>query len=116
MHELIGIGAVPTESDAWWTASLPSESTVIAVSITSRSDCCSNSISGARIMLGNESWVGLESIENFVDCAEVPEERLYRGLRTTLKCAAPTVAKHVAVYLPKTNTSLSICEVDAMLS
>lgn len=105
----------PSLSNPWWTASLPERSAVVAVSITTRAECCGNAIGGAIAYIGNNVWSGAESRASFTECGRVAADGIPRGQRTTIACSTPIQGSTVAIYLPKFKTSLILCEVDVTL-
>ena len=105
----------PAKSDPWWSASLPSKSEVVAVSVTTRADCCWTSIGGAVILVGDSTWTGSGSRANFQECGRIPDSGIPQGQRMTVKCARTLTGSRVAIYLPKSKTSLVLCEVDVSL-
>ncbi|KAL4513511.1 hypothetical protein Ndes2526B_g07562 [Nannochloris sp. 'desiccata'] len=106
----------PSLSNPWWTAPLPERTDVVAVSITTRADCCWNAIGGAIIYIGNGAWTSADSRASFTECGRVAAEGIPRGQRTTITCNSPTKGSSVAIYLPKLKTSLILCEVDVTLA
>lgn len=102
----------PRRSLPWWMAALETQAEVVAVGITTRSDCCWTNIGGAVIMVGNATWTGSGSKKKFVECGRVPDSGIARGGRMTIMCSTPVVGSTIAVFLPKTRTSLVLCEVD----
>ena len=101
----------PNQDNPWWQASLANTTDILAVSITPRSDCCWDSIVGARVLLGNVTWAGSNSAE-FIECGQISTVGIGRGLRLRVMCPTTIPASQVVVYLPKQKTSLSLCEVD----
>jgi subtilisin family serine protease len=106
----------PSLSHPWWTATLLEKSDVVAVSITTRADCCWNAIGGAIVYIGNGAWTGVESKASFTECSRVPAQGIPRGQRSTITCNSPIKGSSVAIYLPKIKTSLILCEVDVTLN
>lgn len=104
----------PKRSYPWWTAPLPKQDVVTSVTITTRADCCSSSITGANIMVGNQTWDGSGDRKRFSLCGKVPS-KVKRGSPIVIQCTTPLKGTNVAVYLPKKRTALSICEVDVSL-
>lgn len=104
----------PARSFPWWTAPLAARAEVVAIGITTRSDCCWAGIGGAVVMVGNETWTGSGSRSKFEECGTVPDSGIAWGKRMTIQCNAPLVGNHIAVYLPKRRTSLVLCEVDVV--
>lgn len=102
----------PTKSMPWWSAKMVQKGDIVAVSITTRSDCCWGQIGNAQILIGNTSWVGAKSKSAFVLCGNVPQSGIPWGQRMTIQCEKPVTGLYVAVYLPKKRTSLMLCEVD----
>jgi hypothetical protein len=90
---------------------------VLAISITTRADCCWTALGGARILLGASNWTGPASEADFQLCSAVPASGVPRGQRMTFVCGGPEGirASQVAIYLPKKFTSLTLCEVDVTL-
>lgn len=105
----------PSLSNPWWTAPLSEQADVVAVSITTRADCCWNAIGGAIIYIGNGTWSSADSRASFTECGRVAAEGIPRGQRTTITCDRPIKGSSVAVNLPKLKTSLILCEVDVTL-
>jgi hypothetical protein len=106
----------PSLSNPWWTAQLPQQSDIVAISITTRADCCWNAIGGAVLYVGDGVWSGADSRTSFTECGRVAAEGIPRGQRTTITCNSPIRGSTVAVYLPKVKTSLILCEVDVTLN
>ena len=115
----------PAQSNAWWSASLPRSSSVLSVSLTTLADCCWTSITGAVVMVGNVSSSsgggaeggGWEGDTRFQECGRVPTTGVFRGQRITVECPSGGVhGNHIVVYLPKLMTSLTLCEVDAVVA
>jgi hypothetical protein len=93
---------------------MPSKGILKGVTITTRADCCSSTISGAHVYVGNTTWNGSGDKKRFSLCGTVPQE-FRRGSPITVSCSKPVFGKYIAVYLPKKRASLSLCEVDAMV-
>jgi len=106
----------PNLSNPWWTAPLSERTDVAAVSITTRADCCWNTIGGAIIYVGNSNWSSADSRTSFTECGRVATEGIPRGQRTTITCDSPIKGSSVAIYLPKFKASLILCEVDVSLA
>jgi len=104
----------PRRSYPWWTSSMPSKGVLTGVTITTRADCCSSTISRAHVYVGNTTWNGSGDKKRFSLCGRVPKE-IKRGSPITVSCSTPVFGKYIAVYLPKKRASLSLCEVDAMV-
>jgi hypothetical protein len=107
----------PAQSNPWWAGTLTAQGSVAAVSITTRTDCCWDSIIGAQVLVGNGSWAGpgQASGGRFAECAQVSAASVARGQRIALTCSRALVGDTVAVYLPKLKTALTLCEVDVAL-
>ena len=104
----------PKRSHPWWTSSLSSSGAVTSVMINTRADCCSQSISGAKVYVGNQKWSGSGDAKYFELCGKVPGT-ISRGTPIQVQCSRPVNGMHIAIYLPKKRTSLSICEVDVLM-
>lgn len=104
----------PDRSFPWWASSFENEETISSVTITTRADCCSQTIAGARIMVGNQPWKGSGDAKRFSLCGKVPMS-YPRGTSIKVQCNVPLKGKYIAVYLPKKRAALSICEVDVTL-
>lgn len=104
----------PQRSFPWWTSSMEKSATVESVTITTRSDCCSKTLAGAKIMIGDTPWTGSGDAKRFGLCGKVPMS-YPRGAPVKVQCTTPTNGKYIAVYLPKKKAALSICEVDVAL-
>ena len=107
----------PFQDNGWWAATLPTRATILAVSITTRADCCWSSIGGAKLLVGNTTWTGPESEDKFALCAQVGGTGIPNGRRITYNCNLPAglSGSEIAVYLPKQQTPLVLCEVDVTL-
>ena len=104
----------PKRSFPWWTSSLEGKGTVESVSITTRSDCCSKTLAGAKVMIGDSPWKWSGDAKRFSLCGKVPMS-YPRGAPIKIQCTTPTEGMYIAVYLPKKKAALSICEVDVSL-
>lgn len=63
-------------------------------------------------MIGNQTWDGSGDKKRFSLCGKVPQ-KLKKGKPITVKCDTPLLGSHLAVYLPKKRSALTLCEVDA---
>lgn len=112
----------PHDNYPWWQGK--AKNNVIleinAVSITTRADCCWNAVLGAQVFVGFGIWNGTSqnnsSTSNFSTCGEVPITGVLRGQRITVDCSRPMNGTTIVVFLPKLQTSLTLCEVDLTVS
>ena len=105
----------PGMSNPWWTAALSEPGEVVAISITTRADCCWNAIGSAVLFVGNTTWTGYPSVESFTECSQIPLAGIPRGQRMTFQCSNAIQGTTIAIFLPKIKTSLILCEVDVAL-
>jgi len=103
------------KSNPWWTASFGSRITAKFVAVTIRSDGknYASSVAGAEIYIGSKAWKGPQSKSSFKYCGKIAKKGLKPGKRVVVKCGASGIrGNRLAIYLPKKNTSLVLCEVD----
>eukprot|EP00887_Chlorella_sp_A99_P001806 scaffold19.g1806.t1 len=102
----------------WWQADLNGTARIMAVALTTRSDCSWEELGGARILVGARPFRGGTDATSgdFALCAVVPAAGIPRGQRRTFNCAPPLglSGRYLTVYLPKKAARLSLCEVDAI--
>jgi hypothetical protein len=104
----------PSQSNPWWTATMPSRARVYAVSITPRSDCCWSDLGNAQIFVGDSVWTGPQDRRKFTLCATVRSVGIAAGRRATYTCTATSgvVGTNIAIFLPAKKKTLALCEVD----
>ncbi|XP_075039882.1 uncharacterized protein LOC142099863 isoform X3 [Mixophyes fleayi] len=93
------------EDNPWWRVDLKSKFTIFTVTITNRGDCCEERINGAQIRIGNSGVDG--GISNPI-CGIITS--MSNGQTLAFQCNG-MVGQYVTVFIPGTNRSLSICEV-----
>ncbi|KDD76406.1 hypothetical protein H632_c236p0 [Helicosporidium sp. ATCC 50920] len=101
----------------WWTTDMGKRVNWYAVSLRTVSECsqgCASSLAGARIMIGDQPWTSSASVNNFKLCGVVGS-KVPAGARTVITCPFAIRGRYLAVFLPKKQTALTICEVDAIM-
>jgi len=112
----------PQDDYPWWQGQVANNTVleINAASITTRADCCWNAIAGAQVFVGFGYWNSTSqnntNNKNFVSCGEVPVTGVARGQRINVACTKPMNGTTVVVFLPKLQTSLTLCEVDLTIS
>ncbi|XP_067303748.1 uncharacterized protein [Pseudorasbora parva] len=95
---------IPAQTNPWWRLDLLKVYTVNRVVITNRLDCCSESINGAEIRVGN---VSPDAFSNPI-CAVISS--IPAGVSYSYSCNRME-GRYVSVVIPGTSKILTLCEV-----
>ncbi|XP_072550442.1 uncharacterized protein [Salminus brasiliensis] len=94
------------ESSPWWRVNLHHSHAVSSVALTNRGDCCSESLDGAEIRIGDS--LENEGKDNPL-CATVSS--IPAGQTEHFNCSSLLQGTYVTIFLPGHGT-LSLCEVE----
>ncbi|KAM4651381.1 uncharacterized protein O3C94_013875 [Discoglossus pictus] len=93
------------QDDPWWMVNLQSRHKIFTVAVTNRGDCCSHSIAGAQIRIGNSPEQG--GTQNPI-CGII--ESMDNGETLAFECNGME-GQYVTVFIPGHQKSVTICEV-----
>ncbi|MEO1012570.1 MAG: discoidin domain-containing protein, partial [Bacteroidota bacterium] len=91
------------EDNPWWRVDLGQEYGITEVRIYNRTDCCSDRLDGASILLGTLDSTDPNDYTTLGIAIDAPEQTIN---------AFGTVARYIMVYLPRSNDILSLAEVE----
>ncbi|KAJ8252207.1 hypothetical protein COCON_G00215190 [Conger conger] len=93
-----------TEANPWWRVDLGRMCNITSVTVTNRQDCCSESINGAEIRIGNSLYYKRNPM-----CERISS--IPAGATVTFQCEV-IAGRYIYIVLPGREKYLTLCEVE----